>query len=170
MAKRFRLKKLINWTIQGPIVIRLLMHVMSYNVATLFLLLVVYGIKGSLAAIAEQPASVEPLTFWQQAAPIIICMCVMMPFMAWDLAKLTNRIAGPMFRFESILRDFSKSGTICSATIRKGDLLTDYQKQFNEFVESLHALYPQTIPVSKTPAAAQPDADREFSNKSPALS
>lgn len=156
MAKHFRVKKLINWTVQGPIVIRLIIHFMAYNVATLFLLLVVYGIKGSLAAIADQPVSAEPMTFWQQAAPVVVCMCVMMPFMIWDLMKLTNRIAGPLFRFESILNDFSKSGTIRQADLRKGDLLTDYQKHFNAFVDALHALHPETRPTQTTPDAVQP--------------
>ncbi len=154
MAKRFRLKKLINWTVQGPIVTRLIIHFLSYNIATLFLLLLVYGIKTSLAAIAETPVSAEPLTFWQQAAPVVICMCVMMPFMIWDLIKLTNRIAGPLFRFESILKEFAKSGVLRKAALREGDLLTDYQKQFNEFVESLHALHPETKPAPKGPDGA----------------
>ena len=154
MAKRFRLKKLINWTVQGPIVTRLIIHFLAYNMAMLFLLLLVYGIKTSLAAIAETPVSAEPMTFWQQAAPVVICMCAMMPFMIWDLVKLTNRIAGPLFRFESILKDFATSGLLRKAALREGDLLTDYQKQFNEFVESLHALYPHTKPASKSPDAA----------------
>lgn len=151
MAKRFRLKKMINWTIQGPIVMRLIVHFMAYNVATVFLLLAIYGIKSSLAAINDDPASVEPMTFGQQIAPVVISMCLLMPFMIWDLMKLTNRIAGPLFRFERILKDFERSGTIRPATLRDGDLLTDYQKQFNCFVESLHALYPELQPES-TPA------------------
>ena len=57
MVKHMRLKKLINWTIQGPIVTRLMLHFLSYNLATVFLLLVVYGIRGSLAAVSDQPWS-----------------------------------------------------------------------------------------------------------------
>lgn len=148
MAKRFRLKKMINWTIQGPIVGRLLVHFIAYNAATLFLLMTIYGYRGCLAAISEKPAAMGPMTFWQQAAPVIICMLVMMPFMIWDLMKLTNRIAGPLFRFETLMKEFTRSGTIKPATIRDGDLLTGYQVHFNDFVYSLHMRHPDTKPVS----------------------
>lgn len=153
MVKHWRVKKLVNWTIQGPIVMRLTLHFLSYNMATVFLLLVVYGVKGSLAAMTEQPVNPAPLTFWQQASPVVICMLVMMPFMIWDLMKLTNRIAGPLFRFEALLNDFGKTGKLKVAVLRDGDLLTDYQKRFNDFVEALHARYPETQPVSAAPAA-----------------
>lgn len=154
MIKKLRLKKLINWTIQGPIVTRLMAHFLSYNLATVFLLLVVYGIRGSLAAVSDQPLVTPPMTFWQQASPVVICMLVMMPFMIWDLIKLTNRIAGPLFRFESLLKEFGKTGRLPAATIREGDLLTDYQQQFNDFVQLLHTRYPET-----QPAKAPCDAD-----------
>ena len=76
--------------------------------------------------------------------------------MIWDLIKLTNRIAGPLFRFESILKDFAKSGTIRPANLRDGDLLLDYQMQFNEFVESLHALYPELKPTQQPSESVTP--------------
>ena len=156
MAKHARLKKMINWTIQGPIVTRLLVHFLSYNVATVFLLLVVYGIRGSLAAVSDQPLVAAPMTFWQQAAPVVICMFVMMPFMVWDLMKLTNRIAGPLYRFESLLKEYGKTGTLPLAVLRDDDLLTDYRQHFNEFVQALHARFPETRPANAPPAAETP--------------
>ncbi|MEJ7594325.1 MAG: hypothetical protein WKF77_22540 [Planctomycetaceae bacterium] len=155
MVKRWRLKKLINWSIQGPIVVRLIVHFLAYNAATLCLLLVVYGVKVSLAAVADQAVSAAPMTFWQQAAPVVICMLIMMPFMIWDLIKLTNRIAGPLFRFETLLSDFEKTGKLKAAALRDGDLLTDYQQRFNDFVAALHARFPETQPACAAPV---PDA------------
>jgi hypothetical protein len=159
MAKHLRLKKLINWTVQGPIVIRLMIHFMAYNTATLLLLLVVYGVKSSLAVIADSPVSADPATFWQQASPVVICMLVMMPFMVWDLMKLTNRIAGPLCRFESLLKEFGKTGKLKLAVLRQGDLLTDYQTQFNEFVAAMHAKYPELRPGNASPAPESPLQD-----------
>ena len=153
MSKHLRLKKLINWTVQGPIVVRLMVHFLAYNTATLFLLLVVYGVKSSLAVIADSPARTEPITFWQQASPVVICMLVMMPFMIWDLMQLTNRIAGPLYRFESLLKEFRKTGKLKHAVLRQGDLLTDYQNQFNEFVAAMHVMYPELRPGASATAA-----------------
>lgn len=153
MSKQFRLKKLNNWTVQGPIVIRLMVHFLAYNTATLFLLLVVYGVKSSLSVITDSPVSAQPVTFWQQASPVVICMLVMMPFMVWDLMILTNRIAGPLYRFESLLKEFGKSGKLKLAVLRQGDLITDYQNQFNEFVAAMHVMYPELRPETASPAA-----------------
>jgi hypothetical protein len=162
MAKQWRLKKLINWTIQGPIAIRLMVHFLAYNAAILFLLLVVYGVKDSLSAIADQSVSAAPMTFWQQVVPVVVCMLIMMPFMVWDLIKLTNRIAGPLFHVGTLLNDFSKTGQLKTAALRDGDLLTDYQEQFNDFVAALHARYPETQPASVAPAAESVNATVAF--------
>ena len=89
-----------------------MVHFLAYHTATLFLLLVVYGVRSSFAVIADAPASTEAATFWQQASPVVICMLVMMPFMVWDLMKLTNRIAGPLYRLESLLKEFGKTGKL----------------------------------------------------------
>lgn len=160
MAKHWRLKKIINWTVQGPIVTRLMVHFLAYNVATLFLLLVVYGVKSSLAVIADGPVNATPATFWQQASPVIVCMLVMMPFMVWDLMKLTNRIAGPLYRFEKLLKEFKQTGKLRPAVLRQGDLLTDYQHEFNDFVASLHTLLPQTRP-EKAPKSNAPETPED---------
>ena len=150
MVKRIRLKQMINWSVQGPIVKRLLLHVLAYNAATLCLLMLVWGVRTSLAAITERPTMTSPLTFWQQAAPVMVCMLIMVPYMVWDLMKLTNRIAGPLYRFESLLKDFVKSGRLNPAIIRDGDFLTDFQAVFNEFAAALHAMHPNTKPVPST--------------------
>lgn len=162
MARRLRLKKLNNWTVQGPIVVRLVTHFGAYNAASLFLMMTVWGIRSALASIADQPTSLPALTFWQQAAPVLICMLVMTPFMVWDLMRLTNRIAGPLFRFECLMKEFVKSGTLQHAKLRDGDLLIDFQQQFNEFAEALHALYPETMPVP-VPSIATEDSTKPVS-------
>lgn len=155
MPRKLRLKKLNNWNIQGPIVVRLLTHFMAFNVASVFLMMTVFAIRTKLASIVEYQNGSGALTFWQQTAPVIICMLVMAPFMVWDLIALTNRIAGPLFRFERLMKDFVKCGQLQSAALRDGDLLTDFQNQFNEFAESLHALYPETKPLPEPSMAPE---------------
>jgi hypothetical protein len=75
-------------------------------------------------------------------------MAIITPYMIWDLISLTNRIAGPLYRFEALMKDFVRSGTLDRANLRESDLLKGFQTQFNEFVEALHALYPETIPAT----------------------
>jgi|GEM_PF-5290091 len=64
MAKQLRRKKLINWNIQGAIVMRLMGHFLAYNLATLFLLLAVYFAQSALSALADPVVNSAPLSFW----------------------------------------------------------------------------------------------------------
>jgi hypothetical protein len=157
---RLRLKKLINWSVQGPIVTRLLSHFAAYNAATLLLLIILQAVRTSVNAISGvQPAGPEP-TLWQQAAPVTICMVLMLPFMVWDLMRLTNRVAGPLYRFEAIMAEYVKTGVLRTATLRQGDLLMDFETRFNEFAEAMHQRHPESRPAepsSSQPAAANAD-------------
>ena len=109
-----------------------------------------------MGSLGGEPITTEYFVFKRDAGPVLFCMAIMTPFMVWDLIVLTNRIAGPLYRFEALMKDFVKSGTLKQANLRDGDLLTGFQKQYNEFVEALHALYPETIPTA-TPAATAPE-------------
>lgn len=156
MKKTLRFKKLINWTVQGPIVLRIVAHMATYNIALFALLLMAWGMRSLMGTLGSEPVTNEYFfVFRRDAAPVLFCMAIMTPFMIWDLISLTNRIAGPLYRFESLMKDFVKSGTLKQANLRDGDLLTGFQKQYNEFVEALHALYPETIP--ETTAVTAPE-------------
>lgn len=150
MSMRPRFKKLVNWTLQGPIILRLMGHFAAFNVALLALLLVMYGMRVSLAAATETPAPAVPASFWEQAAPVAVCMVLMTPFMLWDLLKLSNRIAGPLFRFETLMKEFQDTGVLRTATLRDGDLLREFETNFNRFAEKLHTLHPATKPDDRS--------------------
>ncbi|MCA9062654.1 MAG: hypothetical protein KDA96_06330 [Planctomycetaceae bacterium] len=152
MPKRLRLKKIVNWKVQGPFIWRLVLHFFAYNAAVLGLLLAAWGIQTAVAAVTDSPVVPHVPTLWERIAPLAIAMAVMTPFMIWDLMRITNRVAGPLYRFECLLNEFVESGRISHARLREGDLPTDFQKKFNEFVEAMHGLYPETVP-EKQPAA-----------------
>lgn len=148
MKKIRRSKKLINWTVQGPIVLRVVGHMVTYNIALFALLLMAWGICSLTGFLAEEPVTSEYFVFERDSISVLLCMAIITPYMIWDLISLTNRIAGPLYRFEALMKDFVRSGTLDHANLREGDLLKGFQTQFNEFVEALHALYPETIPAT----------------------
>lgn len=163
MKKTQRFKKLVNWTVQGPIVLRIVAHMVTYNVALFSLLLMAWGMRSLMGSLGGEPVTTDDFVFRRDAGPVLFCMAIMTPFMVWDLISLTNRIAGPLYRFEALMKDFVKSGTLQQANLREKDLLTGFQKQFNEFVEALHALHPETIPATMaqtTMALEQSEAEQ----------
>jgi hypothetical protein len=148
MKKILRLKKLINWTVQGPVVLRVVGHMVTYNIALFALLLMAWGMCSLTGFLAEETETSEYFVFKRDAISVLLCMAIITPYMVWDLISLTNRIAGPLYRFEALMKEFVRSGTLDKANLRQGDLLKGFQTQFNEFVEALHALYPETIPAT----------------------
>jgi hypothetical protein len=148
MKKVLRSKKLINMTVQGPILLRVIGHMFTYNIALFALLLMAWGMCSVTGFLAEEPVTSESFVFKRDLISVLLCMAIITPYMIWDLISLTNRIAGPLYRFEALMKDFVRSGTLDRANLRESDLLKGFQTQFNEFVEALHALYPETIPAT----------------------
>jgi hypothetical protein len=134
MKKVLRSKKLINMTVQGPILLRVIGHMFTYNIALFALLLMAWGMCSVTGFLTEEPVTSESFVFKRDLISVLI--------------SLTNRIAGPLYRFEALMKDFVRSGTLDRANLRESDLLKGFQTQFNEFVEALHALYPETIPAT----------------------
>ncbi|MCA9066825.1 MAG: hypothetical protein KDA96_27350, partial [Planctomycetaceae bacterium] len=87
MAKRFRVKKIVNWKVQGPFIWRLLFHFFAYNAAVLTLLLAAWGIQSAVNAVTDVPAQPRIMTLEDRIAPLAIAMLVMTPFMIWDLMR-----------------------------------------------------------------------------------
>lgn len=152
MRRQNRTKKLVNWNLQGPLLLRLVIYMIAYHAALICLLIITMGVQSSAAVLRDSPLPATPALFRSQVAPLLLCMFLMMPFMLWDLMKLTHRVAGPLYRFETALRDFVRSGTLQTVRTRKGDLLNDFEQQFNTFAETLHALHPETRPLNLPPA------------------
>lgn len=141
-----RKQHLISRKIQIPIVIRVVVHLFAYNAAILCLLVIAWGVKNSWAMLSDQVTPPGPTTFQDHAVPVLLCMLAMTPVMVWDLIRLTNRVAGPIHRFETLLDRFIATGKLDKARLRDDDLLMEFQNKFNEFTEAMHALYPETSP------------------------
>lgn len=160
------MKKLVNWAVQGPVVSRILWHLLAYNAATIMVLVATVVIERALGVHAAGAGGRGENGIWLYLRPMLLTLCVMLPIMAWELLVVTNRIAGPLFRYQKLLDNFVRSGTLSHAVLRDKDLTTDLQKSFNEFVDALHALYPETnpergvaAPAAHTMAAPAPAAN-----------
>ncbi|MBL8815600.1 MAG: hypothetical protein JNL58_06195 [Planctomyces sp.] len=141
-----RKQQLISRKIQIPIVVRVVVHLFAYNAAVLCLLVIAWGVRNSWAMLSDHVQPAGPTTFQDHAIPVLFCMLAMTPVMVWDLIRLTNRVAGPIHRFETLLDRFIATGKLDQAKLRDDDLLMEFQDKFNEFTEALHALYPETCP------------------------
>jgi hypothetical protein len=146
MARHIRWQKLINWSIQGPILKRLLGYFLMYNAATIVLVVGAITLDRSLSTLSDKDGQASSLTVMQQVRPMLIVVAAMLPVMCWELLKLTNKLAGPLYRLEQEMAHFVRNGQLNQIRLRKDDLATDVVARFNELVEAAHALYPETQP------------------------
>lgn len=66
---------------------------------------------------------------------VIICALAVLPLFVWDALRVTHRVAGPLVRFQRALERLGAGERIEKITLRKGDLLTEFQDCFNRYLE-----------------------------------
>ena len=64
---------------------------------------------------------------------ITICFAIILLF----TALLSNKIAGPLYRFEESLKQVAKGNRKVRISLRKGDALKDLEKEFNNMMNIL---------------------------------
>ncbi len=86
----------------------------------------------------------EPPTFWEaywrfgrEHVDLLVCAAAILPLAYWNILRLTHRIAGPLERFRQALEQLQRGETVRPVTLRRDDLLIEYQKAFNRYLASL---------------------------------
>ena len=143
---RERKKLLVNWSVQGPILIRLTIHVITFVAATTSLLCIFWMAQGGNLSDALGADVSSSSVFWFRFMPFAASCMVLLPLSIWDILRITNRLAGPLYRFEQVMSEFEKTGTLPEAILRDNDLLEHFCKRFNSFVAVMHERYPDCRP------------------------
>lgn len=147
MHQRKRL--LVNWSVQGPLLIRLVVHLVTFCCAMSSLVILCWMYQRNAIESVFGPNS-EPLdAFWYRFLPIAGCSLAVLPFVLYDMLRITNRIAGPLYRFEQVMKQFEETGVLPKAELRENDLLGDFCVRFNKFVAVMHDQHPDTAPTSE---------------------
>ncbi|MBW3540442.1 MAG: hypothetical protein KY476_09235 [Planctomycetes bacterium] len=96
---------------------------------------------------------------------VIICAIAVLPFVLWDIIRTMHRVAGPLVRFQHALKGLARGEKIPPVTLRKHDMLIEFQQSFNEYLEATGQLAgaagtPTTAPITAGADPAQ-DADSD---------
>jgi methyl-accepting chemotaxis protein len=91
--------------------------------------------------------------------PVLICMLVLMPIMAWDTIRFSHRLVGPLVRFRKALQGIADGQAVRPLKLREGDYLAELRDDFNRMLE---ALQKQGVPVIKP---ADPGSETNDSQK-----
>jgi hypothetical protein len=85
---------------------------------------------------ASNPAEQFVRMFWD-FLPVLVCLLVLVPVMAWDAIRFTHRLVGPMVRFRRTMQSIAEGKMVRPIKLREGDYLTELRDDFNHMLESL---------------------------------
>jgi hypothetical protein len=158
--KHSRKKLFINSRIQGRILLRCAIFWVVYHFLILHTLLAfefmfnqAQIINGGSAMAFTELYSV----FLGKYYPIILTALAMFPIVAYDVLKMSHRIVGPLVPFQHAVKRLKNGEHVEKVSTREGDLLVEFQEDFNEFL-SRHT---EQKPSSPKQAETVPDAIRD---------
>src|SRR6516225_7944776 len=69
--------------------------------------------------------------------PVIICLLVLIPVMAWDTIHFSHRLVGPLVRFRKTMQAIADGESVRPIKLRDGDYLTELRDDFNKMLDEL---------------------------------
>ena len=78
-------------------------------------------------------------TLWQEHHWTFLLLMAIFHIIFRDLLVTTHRIAGPLLRFERVLKQMAQGQRVEKVRLRKDDLLFEFQNTFIEFIEARDA-------------------------------
>jgi hypothetical protein len=177
LNRAVRKKTFVNTAIQGRIITRMAVYWVLYHIVLwhgMFLYRYLQYRSDVLSGGDAVPFRELYGQFVIDYYPMAICAMIILPAFMLDFVRLTHRIAGPLVRFRHALNDMMAGQTVEKVDLRKGDLLSEFQEAFNEFLDfyngkrnpaaatapaaahavSTAAVAPPAAPAPATPAPA----------------
>jgi hypothetical protein len=154
LNRAVRKKTFVNTAIQGRIITRMAVYWVLYHIVLwhgMFLYRYLQYRSDILSGGNAVPFRELYGQFVIDYYPMALCAMIILPAFMLDFVRLTHRIAGPLVRFRHALNDMMAGQTVEKVDLRKGDLLSEFQEAFNEFLDFYNG---QRKPAA-VPAAAQ---------------
>lgn len=166
MLKLLHRKKLfVNRTIQGSMALRFVYYWMLYHVSVWHGAFMYFFLKERLLQLTGggEMRSIKELYshFMYEYTPILAAAVLLIPVVAYELIRQTHRLAGPLVRFSNAMKDVMAGKPIQPVKLREGDLLTDFEKQFNEFLAYHKAKVEEAAATGSLPPIPTMTAEQE---------
>ena len=163
---RYRKKLFVSSRIQGQLLYRIALYWVLYHVVLWHALFVYRYLQSRMSgAILNESVPFSEMygQFLSDYYPLLLCAAITLPIVTIDMLKMTHRIAGPLVRFQNALRDLIAGKPIEHVSLRKGDLLTEFQDEFNRYLDVLSKQRQQL--ASPTESADEQSAEKQSTDE-----
>jgi len=126
-AKSFTRKRLfVDPKVQGTLILRVVLYWIVFLV-TLTLMLLCWRVFTGPA----RPFYTHFDDMWFQFGPALVGSCLLLPLVVFDILRLSNRFAGPLFRLRRSLRALARGEIVRPISFREGDFWIEVAHEFN---------------------------------------
>ena len=149
--------------IQGAMALRFGFYWVFYHLCLWHGAFMYFFVQARLAQLTDSSEPMLPLDelyrkFLVDYLPITLAATLLVPIVIYELIRQTHRIAGPLIRFSNALKDMMAGKTITPVKLREGDMLTDFEGIFNEFIVFHQSKVRGAAPAAPESAPAAPGA------------
>lgn len=158
--KSRRKKTYVNRRVQGRIIGRVAAYWILYHVVLWHGLFVYRYAQHRIAVAAGDPA--VPFRglyaqFCAEYTPLLVCALLILPLFLIDFVRMTHRVVGPLVRVRNALQELMAGGRVPKVEFRKGDLISEFESEFNDFLAFYDARFQTPRPAG--PAMTEHQAD-----------
>ena len=129
MAAKYELRKrlFVDYRVQGALSVRAALYWLTCLLAMTFLLLGWDMISGPV-----RPLNAHLRELWATSGPAAVASLLLLPWVIFDLVRLSNRFAGPLFRLRRSMHDLAQGKPVATLHFRQGDFWQEFADDFNK--------------------------------------
>ena len=131
-----RYRHFIDRSVQGKLILRILVHWVFLLTATFVTL---YVWQFLLSGDPQRPFSPQMRDVWSRFLPLLVVFLCLLPAFVWDTVKFSHRFVGPMFRLRSSMRALAKGESVAPIKLRRGDFWREAADDFNALLQKIRA-------------------------------
>ena len=136
LRKRF----FVDYRVQGALIVRVVLYWLMC-LLTMMLLLLGWG----MIAGPVRPLNAHLTELWAFYGPAAVASLLLLPAVVFDLVRLSNRFAGPMFRLRRSMHDLAQGKPVAAVRFRQGDFWQEFADDFNTVAALAEEAKDQTV-------------------------
>ena len=128
MAAKHRLRKrfFVDYRVQGALIVRIVLYWLICLLTMMFLLLGWDMIKDP-----NRPLNAHLAGLWAVYGSTAVASLVLLPAVIFDILRLSNRFAGPLFRLRRSMHDLAQGRPVAAVRFRQGDFWQEFADDFD---------------------------------------
>jgi hypothetical protein len=116
----------VDYRVQGALIVRVVLYWLIC-LATMAFLLLGWGMISGPA----RPLNGHLNELWALYGPAAVASLLVLPAVIFDLVRLSNRFAGPMFRLRRSMHDLAQGKPVAAVRFRRSDFWQEFADDFN---------------------------------------